>query len=344
MKPKTLIIAEAGVNHNGDIAMATRLIDEAAAAGADAVKFQSFFADKLVVQNAQKAAYQKKNGASKETQYALLKRLELSPDNQKRLFDHCRKRNILFMSSPFDLESIDILYGIGLDIYKIPSGEITNLPYLRKLGALKKKIILSTGMATLEEIKSAVYILTHHGTAKENITILHCNTEYPTPMEDVNLSAMLTIKTALDMAIGYSDHTLGIEIPIAAVALGATVIEKHFTLDKHMPGPDHAASLDPSELKAMTQAIRNVENAMGDGVKKPSPSEKKNMTAVRKSIVAKREIFKGEMFTDENITAKRPGHGISPMMWDSVIGKKAGRDFKENEPIDFAQPGVTEEF
>jgi N,N'-diacetyllegionaminate synthase len=332
----TLIIAEAGVNHNGDIAIALRLIDEAAAAGADAVKFQSFFTDQLVVVGARKAAYQTKTGEAGETQYGLLKRLELSPGDQRRLSDHCREKKILFMSSPFDLESIDLLSELGVAILKIPSGEITNLPYLRKIGALKKKIILSTGMATLEEIRTAMEILIDRGTAKEDITILHCNTEYPTPMADVNLSAMLTIKKSLDVAVGYSDHTLGIEIPIAAVALGAAVIEKHFTLDKNMPGPDHASSLDPSGLKAMVCAIRNIEKALGDGVKKPSPSEGKNMAVARKSIVARRGISKGERFTAENITVKRPGDGLSPMMWDSVIGKKAARDFKENERIDLS--------
>lgn len=338
MSPNIFIIAEAGVNHNGDVKIAEKLIDEAVNAGADAVKFQSFFTDQLVVSDAKKADYQTKDGQSNETQHGLLKRLELSPNDQRHLSDYCLTKKILFMSSPFDMDSIDLLNEMGVGIFKIPSGEITNLPYLRKIGALKKKIILSTGMATLAEIKAAMEILIGSGTPKPDITLLHCNTEYPTPMEDVNLTAMRTIKEALDGAVGYSDHTMGIEVPIAAAALGATVIEKHFTLDKTMSGPDHRASLDPGEFKAMVIAIRNIEKALGDGIKQPSPSERKNMNAVRKSIVAKKTISMGEPFTAENLAVKRPGNGLSPMVWDWVVGKKAGRDFRENELIVLLNP------
>ena len=331
---KTLIIAEAGVNHNGDINLAKRLIDAAAAAGVDYVKFQTFNAKKLVSKNAQKATYQKQNtGDATESQLAMLQKLELSRDMHLELINYCNSQNVKFLSTGFDLESIDFLYELNIDLFKIPSGEITNLPYLRKVGGLGKHIILSTGMADLQEVKDAISVLLNAGAKKKEITILHCNTEYPTPIPDVNLRAMTTIKETIEVPVGYSDHTLGIEIPIAAVAIGATVIEKHFTLDKTMEGPDHKASLEPDELKAMVLAIRNIEIAMGHGKKEPSDSEKKNKTVVRKSIVASKKINKGEILTEDNITVKRPGNGISPMKWDSLIGSAASKDYDEDELI-----------
>ncbi|MFZ3122399.1 MAG: N-acetylneuraminate synthase [Thermodesulfovibrionales bacterium] len=331
---RTFIIAEAGVNHNGSIDIAKKLIDVAAETGADAVKFQTFKAENMVSRFAAKAEYQKKTTDADESQFDMIKRLELNEDAHKELMGYCRDKGIIFLSTPFDLESIDLLNNLGIEIFKIPSGEITNLPYLRKIGRLKKKVILSTGMADLEEIGNAINVLTGYGTRKDDITVLHCNTEYPTPFEDVNLVAMLTIRDAFKVKVGYSDHTPGIEAPVAAVALGATVIEKHFTLDKNMKGPDHKASLDPDELKAMIRTIRNIEKALGDGVKKPSTSELRNKPVVRKSIVAAKEIKKGETFTEDNITVKRPGTGISPMEWDSVIGNKAVRAFEEDDLIE----------
>ena len=284
---KTFIIAEAGVNHNGSLEMAFQLIDVAVAAGADAVKFQTFKAEKFIAVSAPKAGYQKETTGSDESQLEMVKKLELDETAHTRLYQHCQHKGIQFLSSPFDLESIDLLYRLGLEVFKIPSGEITNLPYLRKLGALKKRLILSTGMADLGEIEDALDVLTESGTPLENITVLHCNTEYPTPFEDVNLKAMLTIRNAFPgLSVGYSDHTNGIEVPIAAVAMGASVIEKHFTLDRNLPGPDHRASLEPPELSAMISAIRNIEKALGAGIKKPSPSESKNKPVSRKSIVA----------------------------------------------------------
>ena len=330
---KTLIIAEAGVNHNGSIEFAKKLVDVAAEAGADAVKFQTFNAVNIVSRNARKAAYQRQTTNAAESQLDMIRRLELCPSAHKELFTYCNKEGIQFLSSPFDLESIDLLSSLGLTIFKIPSGEITNLPYLRKIGALKKEIILSTGMSDLGEIEDALDVLMKSGTELENITVLHCNTEYPTPIQDVNLKAMQTIARAFDVHVGYSDHTLGVEVPIAAVAMGATVIEKHFTLDRNMEGPDHRASLEPNKLKVMINAIRNIEKALGNGIKKPSPSELKNKSIARKSIVAERNIRKGEAFTEENLTVKRPGTGISPMRWDEVIGRKASRNFNEDEII-----------
>ena len=331
---KVLIIAEAGVNHNGSLELAKKMIDAAVEAGADIVKFQTFTAENVVSKYAPKAAYQKQTTGSNETQLEMIKKLELSYDVHKELIDYCRLKKVKFLSSPFDLESIDILDKIGVDTFKIPSGEITNLPYLRKVGCLKKKIILSTGMSSMIEIENALNVLRKAGTLLKNVTILHCNTEYPTPMNDVNLRAMLTIARKFNVNVGYSDHTLGIEIPIAAVAMGATVIEKHFTLSKAMEGPDHKASLEPNELKAMIDAIRNVEIALGDGIKKPSPSELKNRPIARKSIVAAKDIPKGEVFTNTNLTIKRPGTGINPMKWDEVIGKKAGKDYIMDEIIE----------
>jgi len=331
---KVFIIAEVGVNHNGSLEMAFQLIDVAVAAGADAVKFQTFKAEKVIAVNAPKADYQKETTGADESQLEMVKKLELDETAHIRLHQHCRHKGIQFLSTPFDLESIDLLNRLGLEIFKIPSGEITNLPYLRKLGVLKKRLILSTGMADLGEIENALDVLTESGTPLENITVLHCNTEYPTPFEDVNLRAMLTIRNAFPgIAVGYSDHTNGIEVPIAAVAMGATIIEKHFTLDRNLPGPDHKASLEPDELKAMVQAIRNIEKALGNGIKRPSPSEVKNKPIARKSLVATQPIKTGELFSAENITAKRPGVGISPMRWDEVLGQAAQKDYEKDELI-----------
>jgi N,N'-diacetyllegionaminate synthase len=333
MMKKTLIIAEAGVNHNGDINLAKKLIDVAAKAGVDYVKFQTFKADKLVNKSAKKASYQKNNTGNNDSQYEMLRKLELTHKNHHLLIDYCQQKHIKFLSTAFDFDSIEFLKD-KIDFYKIPSGEITNLPYLEKVAKLNLDIVMSTGMATMKEVKDALTILVNNGISKERITILHCNTEYPTPMEDVNLNAMLSIKKKLGVKIGYSDHTLGIEVPIAAVALGATVIEKHFTLDKTMEGPDHKASLEPNELIAMVKGIRNIEKAMGNGVKTPSKSEQKNMAIARKSIVASGNIKKGEELNEQNITVKRPGNGVSPMRWHEVIGTIAIRDFKEDELIE----------
>jgi N,N'-diacetyllegionaminate synthase len=321
---RTFIIAEAGVNHNGSLELAMKLIDVASEAGADAIKFQTFKAEKVISRYAQKAEYQKRSTDASESQLDMVRKLELDEAAHEELFSYCRSKDIIFLSTPFDLDSIDLLNKLGLEIFKIPSGEITNLPYLRKMGALKKEIILSTGMAYLGEIEDALDVLIKAGTVRENITVLHCNTEYPTPMEDVNLRAVLTIRAAFPgVQVGYSDHTLGIEVPIAAVAMGASIIEKHFTIDKNMEGPDHRASLEPDELKAMVRSIRNIEKALGSGIKKPSPSELKNKPIARKSIVAVRDIKEGEEFTEENLTVKRPGTGISPMRWDEVIWQVA---------------------
>ena len=335
MKQPAFIIAEAGVNHNGNLDTAMRMVGAAVAAGADAVKFQTFEAEKIIVANAPKADYQKQTTGAAGSQLDMVRKLELNEAAHERLFRYCEDRRILFLSSPFDLESIDLLIRLGMQTFKIPSGEITNLPYLRKLGALKKELIMSTGMATLGEIEDALVVLMKTGTDPENITILHCNTEYPTLFEDVNLKAMVTIGAAFPgVKIGYSDHTLGIEVPIAAVALGARVIEKHFTLDRNMEGPDHRASLEPAELKAMVNAIRNIERAMGNGIKKPSDSEEKNIAITRKYIIAKTRITKGEKFTADNLSTKRTGRsGLSPMLWDILIGTKASRDFEEDEKI-----------
>ena len=332
---RTLIIAEAGVNHNGDIAKAKALIDKGAEAGVDFVKFQTFKAGNLVTKQAKRAAYQDKNTQDNDSQYEMLKKLELSQAVHQELIDYCTKKGVQFLSTGFDFESLEFLAGLGITIAKIPSGEITNLPYLRKVATLFPEVILSTGMANITEIKDAVKVLTDNGVSKDKITVLHCNTEYPTPMEDVNLKAMLHIQRELGVPVGYSDHTLGIEVPIAAVALGATVIEKHFTLDKTLPGPDHKASLEPEELKAMVSAIRNIEKAIGgSGLKEVSKSEAKNKPIARKSIVATKAIKKGDLFSVENLTIKRPGTGISPMQWDEVIGKTAKKDFEEDDLIE----------
>mgnify|MGYP001060075908 FL=1 len=322
-----IIIAEAGVNHNGSMESAKKLVDVAADAGADYVKFQTFKADTLVTQSAEKAEYQKILTDKSESQFEMIKKLELDKSAHDELIKHCEEKGIRFLSTAFDHDSIELLADLNIPLYKIPSGEITNLPYLRHIGRMGKPIILSTGMSTLEEVQKALNVLLESGAEKEKITILHCNTEYPTPMEDVNLKAMLTIREELGVNIGYSDHTLGIEVPIAAVAMGATVIEKHFTLDRTLTGPDHAASLEPHELKSMVTAIRNIKKAMGDGIKKPSPSETRNIPIARKSIVAKKPIKKGERYSEENITVKRPGTGISPIEWDNIINQKSIKDF-----------------
>ena len=328
MTDRVLIIAEAGVNHNGSVQLAKKLIDKAVFSGADAVKFQTFKATNVVSKNAPKADYQKQTTNLRESQFDMIKRLELDERAHQELIACCKKANIMFLSTPFDLDSVDLLNELGLQIFKIPSGEITNLPYLRRIGSLCKEVILSTGMSDLEEIGEAIKILTNAGTLKENITVLHANTMYPTPMEDVNLRAMQTIQNKFDVAVGYSDHTLGIEVDIAAVAMGATVIEKHFTIDKTMDGPDHKSSIDPEELKAMVSSIRNIEKALGSSIKKPSKSEKPNISMARKSIVARKSIKKGELFSEKNITTKRPGTGINPMKWDSILGKVAKRDYQ----------------
>lgn len=325
------IIAEAGVNHNGNIDLAKRMIDVASEYNVDAIKFQTFKTENLVSKMAKKAKYQNNTTDQNESQFDMIKKLELDIETHKELIEYCKNKKIMFLSTPFDLESIDLLNDLGLEIFKIPSGEITNLPYLEKIGKLKKKVILSTGMSTLNEIESALNILRENGT--KDITVLHCNTEYPTPMGDVNLNAMNTIKEKLNVEVGYSDHTLGIEVSIAAVSMGAKVIEKHFTLDKNMEGPDHKASLEPNELKQMVESIRNIEKAMGNGIKKPSKSEMKNIDIVRKSIVAIKKIKKGEIFTEENIYIKRPGNGISPMKWYEVLGTVATKDYDEDDLI-----------
>ena len=330
---KVFIIAEAGVNHNGSLKTAKKMVDAAVKAGCDAVKFQTFKAGRLACTGTPKAAYQKRSTGRSGSQYDMLKELELSPEAHKILKDYCGKKGIEFISTPYDTESVSFLGKLGVETIKIASGEITNYPYLRKVGGLDKRVILSTGMSDIGEVKQAVKVLTGSGTKKGRITVLQCNNEYPTPFRDANILAMLTLGKALKLNAGYSDHTPGIEVPIAAVALGATVIEKHFTLNRKMKGPDHKASLEPGELAAMVKAIRNIEKALGDGKKRPSPSEIKNMAVVRKSIVAARRITKGEMFTLENLTVKRPGKGMSPMEWNKVIGRKAKRNFKQDELI-----------
>jgi N,N'-diacetyllegionaminate synthase len=330
---KTFIIAEAGVNHNGSIDLAKKLIDVAVDAGADAVKFQTFKADKLVSRNAQKAEYQKQTTAADESQYDMIKKLELDENSHRELIYYCNQKHIMFLSTPFDHDSIELLNSFGMKVFKIPSGEITNLPYLRHVGSLGKEVILSTGMADLGEIEDALDVLMQAGTPKEQITVLHATTEYPCPIDNVNLRAMQTIRAAFEVKVGYSDHTQGIEVPIAAVAMGACVVEKHFTLDRTMEGPDHKASLEPEELKAMVQAIRHVEQALGDGTKKPSRSEAKNIAIARKSILAARHIKAGDVFSAENLTIKRPGNGMSPMRWDEMIGQVAQRSYHEDELI-----------
>lgn len=326
------VIAEAGVNHNGSVELAKKLVDAAKDAGADCVKFQTFVSKNIVSKNAVKAEYQKQQTQPEESQHDMLKKLELSFDEFVELNEYCKSKDIEFMSTAFDFDSIDFLNSLEMGTWKIPSGDITNLPYLIKIAKLNKPVILSTGMSTMDDIESAVNALKENGVGE--LTVLHCTTEYPTPFNDVNLKAMITIKDKFGVKVGYSDHTKGIEVPIAAVALGATVIEKHFTLDRNMEGPDHKASLEPHELKAMVDSIRNIEVALGNGTKHPAESEKKNMAITRKSIIAKRDIKSGEIFTENNLTVKRPGDGISPMKWFDVIGKTAPRDFEEDELIE----------
>jgi N,N'-diacetyllegionaminate synthase len=334
MKNRTLIIAEAGVNHNGDLVLARQLINLAAEAGADLVKFQTFNANRQVTRTAKKADYQTQTTESKESQYEMLHRLELTAEMHKELIAHCAGRNIGFFSTGFDIDSVDLLVSLGQDHFKIPSGEITNLPYLRHIGQLGKAVILSTGMATMGEIEAAIDVLEKSGTPRANITVLHCTTEYPTPMAEVNLRAMRSIHAAFGVAVGYSDHTAGIEVAIAAVAMGASVVEKHFSVDRNLPGPDHKASLEPEELKAMVAAIRNIEIALGDGIKRLTPSEAKNKPVARKSLVASQAIKSGEVFSAQNVTTKRPGTGLSPMRWDEVMGRVAPRDFAADELIE----------
>lgn len=330
MKPHVFIIAEAGVNHNGSLELAYKLVDAAKEANADCVKFQTYITENDTAVNCEKAEYQKKE--QQESQYELLKKLELSFDDFRKIQEYCKKKGIMFLSTPFDIESLKFLEEIHMPIWKIASSEVENFQLLREMAKTHKPIILSTGMCTIEEISNAVDVLKKYGAGE--IRILHCNTQYPTPMEDVNLKAMYELKSMFQCDIGYSDHTQGIEVPIAAVAMGATIIEKHFTLDRNMEGPDHVASLNPLELKEMVQAIRNIEKAIGTGKKVPSNSEKENRIAARKSIFARCEIKKGQKFTEENIIAKRPGGGVNPMRWEEVIGTCAVRNFKRDEMIE----------
>lgn len=329
-----LIIAEAGVNHNGDVELARQLVAQAALAGANMVKFQTFVTGKNISRQAPKAEYQKNATGSTEGQYEMVRKLELSRHNHEVLVDECRKHGIGFFSTAFDCDSFDLLVELGVEMVKIPSGEITNLPFLRHASRLGMPLLLSTGMANLGEIEAAIDAIEQAGTPRERITVLHCTTEYPAPMQEVNLRAMASMGQAFGVEVGYSDHTPGIEIPVAAVALGAKVIEKHFTLDRCMPGPDHRASLEPDELRAMVQAIRNIELAMGDGIKRPTSSELKNRAVARKSLVASRPIATGERLGPDNVATKRPGSGISPMRWDDVCGRLATRAYDTDELID----------
>ena len=333
MEHKTVIIAEAGVNHNGDLQIAKNLVKVAADSGADYIKFQTFKAKNLLLKNTKKTKYQIKNTGSKESQFDLIKKLELSKGMHEELISYCSLKNIKFFSTAFDKESLKMLIDLGQKIIKIPSGEITNLPFLKYIGSLNKEVILSTGMSNIKEIRNALDILEKSGTNKKKITVLHCNTEYPTPKKDVNLNAMSTIRKKFKLNVGYSDHTNGIEIPIAAVALGARVIEKHFTLSRKMAGPDHKSSLEPPELLEMVKSIRNIEIAMGNGKKIPSPSEIKNMNLARRSIVASKSIKKGDIFSENNLDVKRPGNGLSPMHWDKLIGTHSPKNFKKDQKI-----------
>lgn len=329
-----IIIAEAGVNHNGSMEMARQLIDAAAEAGVDYVKFQTFKADKLVTRAARQAEYQKRNiGDGADSQYEMLRKLELSEEDHRELKDYCRQKGVRFLSTAFDLESVDFLHGLCPGLWKIPSGEITNYPYLRKIAGYNEEVVMSTGMSTDEDVENALLALRENGQDLEKVTLLHCNTQYPTPMEDVNLLAMNSLRRFVKR-VGFSDHTRGIEVPIAAAALGADVVEKHFTLSRSLPGPDHKASLEPQELKAMVEAIRNVSVALGDGCKRVTRSEASNRNVARKSIVASRPIKRGELLSEENMAAKRPGGGISPMRWKEVEGTRAIRDFETDEMIE----------
>lgn len=325
------IIAEMGDNHNGDSALAFRLVDEAVNAGADCVKFQVFKTEEIISCHAPKAEYQKNNTGTDENQFEMVKKLELDFSVYEELFAYCKMKEIDFLATAFDIPSVDFLQKLGMEKWKIPSGEVTNLPLLIRIAQTGKPIIMSTGMCTMEEIRKALDVLEQNGAG--NISLLHCNTEYPTPFEDVNLRAMKTMEATFGKPVGYSDHTVGIEVPVAAAAMGAVIIEKHYTLDKNMEGPDHKASLNPEELKDMVKAVRNIEKAMGDGVKAPSASERKNIDIARKSIVARKTIRRGEIFTEDNLAVKRPGGGISPMGWFDVIGTTAGRDYEADEMI-----------
>lgn len=331
----TLIIAEAGVNHNGSINIARELVDKAVEAGVDIIKFQTFKSEKLVSKSARQAEYQKKNIGTKsdDSQLSMLKKLELSEQDHIELMAYCKQKGIKFFSTAFDMDSIEYLHSLNLGLWKIPSGEVTNYPFLKRIASYNEKTILSTGMCDLQDVRAAVDALYNNGLSKENLTLLHCNTEYPTPFDDLNLKAMNELREEFGVEVGYSDHSKGIEVPIAAVALGASVIEKHFTLDRNMEGPDHKASLEPNELKAMVKAIRHVEQAIGDGHKKVSESERKNIAIARKSIVAACPIKKGERLTEQNLTVKRPGTGLSPMRWEEVIGTFATKDYEEDELI-----------
>ena len=333
MRKSTLVIAEAGVNHNGDLRLAKQLVDAASKAGADVVKFQTFKASELVTEQAEQAKYQKKALCQSQGQLAMLKELELKLEHHVELIEYCKNLGIEFLSTAFDSKSIDDLAKMNLKRWKIPSGEITNLPYLRQIGAQRKPIILSTGMANLGEIEAAIAALEQAGALRNQITLLHCTTEYPAPVEEVNLRAMQTMAQSFGVAIGYSDHTDGIAVPIAAVAMGASVIEKHITLDRSMPGPDHKASLEPDQFSDMVEGVRTIEKALGNGIKRPTLSEQANLQVVRKSLVAARPIRAGELFSEANLKAKRPGTGISPMQWDDWIGRPAARDFQTNELI-----------
>jgi N,N'-diacetyllegionaminate synthase len=331
---KVFIVAEAGVNHNGDFRTATKMVDKALEAGVDAIKFQTGIPEKNVSKFAQKAEYQKKHTPARETQLDMLNKLVLKNSEFARIKNYFDKKGIVFFSSAFDFESLDFLESIGVKYHKIPSGDIINLPYLEKVGTLNKNVLLSTGMASLGEIEAAINILAENGTSRKKITLLHCTSEYPAPVNEVNLLAIQTLKNTFKLRTGYSDHTVGIEISLAAVALGAEVIEKHFTLDRHMKGPDHKASIEPAELMSMVDAIRNIESAFGDGIKKPTRSELKNMFVIRKSIVAAKSIKKGEVFSVSNLGLKRPGNGLSPFRWYDILGKTAGKDYSEDEPIE----------
>ena len=333
MITKVTVIAEAGVNHDGDLTRAFALIEAAKEAGADYVKFQTFKAESLVTKSAEQADYQRKNIGKNETQLEMLKRLELSYEDHLEIKKHCEKIGIGFFSTAFDLESVKFLNNLGMNLWKIPSGEITNLPYLELIASYKKEVIISTGMATLEEVEAVIAVFENAGHKRDTITVLHCNTDYPTPMCDVNLRAIDTIRNHCRTNVGYSDHTLGIEVPIAAVALGATIIEKHFTLSRDFPGPDHKASLEPKELKEMVRSIRNIEHALGRPEKYPTESERKNISVARKSIVTTRPIQAGEVFSIDNLTTKRPATGISPMRWHEILGTKATRNYSEDEMI-----------
>ena len=329
-----LIIAEAGVNHNGDYELAKQLVIKAKEAGADYVKFQTAKPELVISKFAEMAEYQKTNTGKVESQLDMCKKIHLKLTDYAPLKAYCEEVGIKFISTPFDLVSIDVLESLDMDFWKIPSGEITDYPYLVKIAKTQRPVVMSTGMCEVEEIRDALKVLLDNGLTKDKISLLHCNTEYPTPMKDVNLRAMLELKEEFGVRVGYSDHTQGIEVPIAAVAMGAEIIEKHFTLDHNMPGPDHKASLEPQELKAMVTAIRNIEQAMGDKHKHVSDSERKNIAIARKSIIASKDIKEGEIFSEENLTVKRPGNGINPMRWNEIIGKTAVRDFTEDELIE----------